>query len=443
MSGVALSGRKAVIVHGWSDNYPPRLFVLNRPISPNLSYHRLVHFQIRRGLLSQAAMTVSIMIFRGFRVRTLTLVAVVRAACLERTQRRDQHIVPEISIFSPASQRPPHCNLYTFAAQQSQYYGTSLAFKVVNLAAKKGYAGVDHLYAAVIETCLSRGEGIVASILYRSMLQNHHDEHLSCRLSANLTAVEEVRGEKRYKDISQRLFEKLMKWVVDGLEEGPEARRRASLQTLMNLIALVEDGLDAVKSLAPMFDALALCPKSNYHVWIFRKELYSVNFHQYSQNFVLRYMDKVIRQRSDHNTCQALMDYALCRFNSPRLVDEIFNFARLLPDEASREHYLDLLVQSGAHMRRGNFTRLVWDKHLMWNIEQIHRGPACVPYPWDAELDKNEKASALNSSVATVQLTFHAETVAPRSRTYSIPRPPSVFAERRSQIVSLYRLEVS
>lgn len=407
----------------YRNKYSHAFVEFNRQISPNLSYHRLVHFQIRGGHFRHAAQTVLTMMNRGIRPRNATLVAIVRANCLDQAQRGNH-------IFS----KPPrtYFDFYRFAAQQSQFYGTESAYNVVASTRRYGYPNIKEMYIILINTCLFRGEGIIASVLYRSLLWNDRDlVHPDLRLLSTYADI--LRG---YRIIDLRApFGNLINWIMDGLKNNcsypsDESRYQASLQTLINLVVAVNSCLldrslptSWDVGLRPIFDALTLCPDSSYEVWVFYQGFYSVNFHRYTRSFVLRYINGLVKGeiKTDRETQRALLRYTLLRLNSPRLAAKMVRymiFEHLAVKRLTRfgvrkfpleKEDLHLLIHSGAHLRRGDYIAIMWERNLMWDIEQIHRGPAFVPYPWGRELDEHEEVSALDVCIAISQLT-HALT---------------------------------
>ncbi|RDB17018.1 hypothetical protein Hypma_002053 [Hypsizygus marmoreus] len=361
---------------------------LERPISPRLSSHVLLHGLIRLGRKKEASELATKMMKTGLRLRSKTMEAFMHT------------LVPKTPFLRRKPFSPPHFtpNPPTLARMipMARDEGTRFALQLFAVARQTHHRRTNGMFGTLLCICLINGEIILASLIFgfvvkdwqlRAALKNHFDTSEPNQVNpSNLVLHRHLKRERLAP--TRQMMSKILQPIddilsTDGHGEDYELSVTAALQALANLAALLDHSQIPFSTVGSLVHSLYNCPRVGDDVWIIganggpeRVPAYTY-FHDVLGRLMIAPptkektttpLEPASSSQSHHDlfrppmlppldghSCNALLHYALRHHLSPAHASTVLNYMiqRDRPLKLEVETY-NVLLRSGTLLRKDN-----------------------------------------------------------------------------------------
>ena len=242
----------------------------DKPISPRLSAHVMLHHIIRNDSPLKAYQTAQILIKRGILLRQATLLKVTDALL---------HAPPTVfsvlkekgaSMFRSPRFLPDNLPINPDAVQDN---GLRFALMLLLKARENRRQCSDRAFEALVNFCLLQGEIIMGSLLFVLLVKDYESKAQKAQeIKARLTEQEKCQGAAspqlidRWKELirtripSKRLLKTITQQCEEDLSDDSQDRQDA-LQALANLAGLIDSRSMPFSDISHLLRVLYSCPK--------------------------------------------------------------------------------------------------------------------------------------------------------------------------------------
>ena len=247
-----------------------RPITFDRPISPRLSAHVMLHHVIRNDSPLKAYEIAQILIKKGIPLRQATLVKVTEA--LLHAPPTVFSVLKEkgVSMFNPPGFIPDSLPINPDAVEDD---GLRFALTLLLQARENRRQCSDRAFEALVNFCLLQGEIIMGSLLFVLLVKDYETKAQKAQeIKAKITEQETCQGAAsphlidRWKDLirsrmpSKRLLKDITQQCEEELSEDSENREEA-LQALANLAGLIDSRTMPFSDISHLLRVLYSCPK--------------------------------------------------------------------------------------------------------------------------------------------------------------------------------------
>lgn len=363
---------------------PPFQFTpipFDKPVSPRLSAHVMLHHVIRNHSPLKAYETAQILMNKGIPIRQTTLLKVTDA--LVQAPPTVFSVLKEkgVSMFHSPGSLPDSLPINPDAVQDD---GLRFALTLLLKARENRRQCSDRAFEALVNFCLLQGEIIMGSLLFVLLVKDYESKAQKAQeIKAMITEQEACQGVAspqlidRWKDLirskipSKRLLKAITQQCEEELADDTKDREEA-LQALANLAGLVDSRSMPFSDISHLLRVLYSCPKLPNMVVLVDGN--TVNAYQYFHRVVFRLLqDLPTRKAKDpphkhqgkrihvmpplsRETYNSLVHYALRHRLSVSLAQEVLHHMEharrptLKPDTTT----YNIIVRSGTLLRRND-----------------------------------------------------------------------------------------
>jgi hypothetical protein len=281
----------------------------DKPISPRLAAHALLHHMIRKESPLKAYETAHILMRNGIQLREATFLKVTEALLQAPPTVFTALKEKSVSMFRPAYRLVDHVPINPEAVKDD---GLRFALTLLLRARGNNQRCSDRAFETLVSFCLMQGEIIMGSLLFVLLVKDFEIRGQKAQeIKAKITEQEVCQGTAcpklldRWQDLLRSRIppNRLLKAIVrrceeelsydSGSEEG-EARRAEALQALANLAGLIHNRSLPFTDISCLLRALYSCPKVPDKVTVIEdgRERWT-NAHRYFHHVIFRLTNRL------------------------------------------------------------------------------------------------------------------------------------------------------
>jgi hypothetical protein len=351
----------------------------DRPVSPRLAMHALLHGLIRLGNTAKASHQAQLMMQSGFKVHPVSLDATMDS------------LLPKAPPHAAGPQRPKldvshyeNPDILRLRPSIVSDQCTRVAIRLLLHSHHHRHQRSRNMYQSLINACLLQGEILVGSLLFAMVVQEWRVRRsITARLGNPCEESEPSVG--THSQTEQVRLEHARHWAMAPQEQYlhaivssiDEAISQGDpdychlLQALANLAMLLDQRQIPFPQISPLIRALYRCPRVDDHVWIFRRGVPTrVKAYSYFHGVLKRLLGSLPESRPsssalnsrngavlpplDLDAYNTLLHYALRHRYSPALANDVIQHMttkRRVPLKPDVTTY-NILLRSATLLRR-------------------------------------------------------------------------------------------
>lgn len=275
----------------------------DKPISPRLSAHVMLHHIIRNDSPLKAYQTAQILIKRGILLRQATLLKVTNA--LLQASPTVFSVLKErgASMFRSPRFLPDNLPINPDAVEDN---GLRFALMLLLKARENRRQCSDRAFEALVNFCLLQGEIIMGSLLFVLLVKDYESKAQKAQeIKARITEQEKCQGAAspqlidRWKELirtripSKRLLKAITQQCEEDLSDGSQDREDA-LQALAHLAGLIDSRSMPFSDISHLLRVLYSCPKlPDTVVRVEGNSEQAINAYQYFHHVIFRLLQNL------------------------------------------------------------------------------------------------------------------------------------------------------